>query len=121
MNNQGDCLGKAETGWRIKWRKFWGKVWEHFFGDIPNIHESKTIEFRDNKPFYIASFVDDSFYIGVGFHTEWLVILRRTTLHKLIFWYLWRFAYGEWFGLRRYLFYKFLHRRCEKIKKFGKK
>ena len=33
---------------------------------------------------------------------------------KLALWYLWRWAWGEWFGLRRSLFYWDLHRRCKK-------
>lgn len=29
---------------------------------------------------------------------------------RMAVWYLWRWAVGEWFGLRRWLFYKRLHR-----------
>jgi len=126
MNNQGDCFGNVETrSWRPKWRRFWWGVWGYFFGDVPNNHKSTTIQYLINKrgkkeKLHVAMFCNDAFDICIGYPNQWRICLRRKALCRLIFWYLWLFAYGEWFGLRRYLYYKFLYRRCKRIKKFGK-
>lgn len=34
---------------------------------------------------------------------------------KLALWYLWRWTWGEWFGLRRWLFYRHLHWQVKKM------
>lgn len=42
--------------------------------------------------------------------------LRTEHFRRLALWYLWRWAWGEWFGLRRRLFYWRLHRQVESYK-----
>ena len=43
------------------------------------------------------------------------LMIAAEDFRKLALWYLWRWAWGEWFGLRRRLFYVNLHRRVEKM------
>ena len=49
-------------------------------------------------------------------HSQWSLFMAAEDFRKLALWYLWRWAWGEWFGLRRKLFYWDLHRRCEKMR-----
>jgi hypothetical protein len=66
---------------------------------------------------YVCSFQNDAGEIWLGVEWEgtgsykWTFSLNATTFRKLAWWYLWRWAVGEWFGLRRRLFYLDLHRR----------
>ena len=46
---------------------------------------------------------------------RWVFSCRAEHFRKMALWYLWRWASGEWFGLRRWLYYKDLHRRCERF------
>ncbi len=44
-------------------------------------------------------------------HDSTVVYVPATVFRRMAIWYLWRWAVGEWFGLRRWLFYKRLHRK----------
>jgi len=119
--NQGMCCKNK----RSRWTKFWNNLWNKLFGEIPNWHEFVVLKKIKNlkgetENLYVAEFLNDSYEIGIGFPDKWLVILRREYFHKLILWYIWRWIWGEWFGLRRWLFYKFLSLRVKKYSKFGK-
>ncbi len=46
---------------------------------------------------------------------KWLFSCKAKHFRHMALWYLWRWAWGEWFGLRRWLYYKDLHRRCERF------
>lgn len=59
---------------------------------------------------YVFSFLNDSFEIGIGYPSQWNTILRRETIHKFIRWYLFKYVFIEWLGIRRWLWYKLLHR-----------
>lgn len=69
-----------------------------------------------------ASFLNDAFEIWIGeTYTDgdvesggWKFSCRTEVFRRLALWYLWRWAWGEWFGLRRKLFYWDLRRRCRK-------
>lgn len=71
-----------------------------------------------------ASFNNDAFEIWLGtkyieherVDEQWEFHDRTEVFRRIALWYLWRWAWGEWFGLRRWLYYKNLHRRCEKVK-----
>ena len=72
---------------------------------------------------YAARFGNDAFEIWVAEQSiergekqdeRWVFHCRATTFRKIAFWYLWRWAWGEWFSLRRRLYYWDLHRRCQK-------
>lgn len=58
----------------------------------------------------VFSFLNDSFEIGIGWPNKWHCILRREAIHRFIWWYLRQWAFGEWFGLRRAIWYWLLSR-----------
>lgn len=66
---------------------------------------------------YSIRFDNDAFdvWISTQFSDEsqsdTLCVMAAEDFRKLALWFLWRWAWGEWFGLRRWLFYKDLHRR----------
>lgn len=60
---------------------------------------------------YVACLLNDAHEIWFGYPRKWLLHMSRRDFHKVIRWYLWRWARGEWFGIRRKLFYVLLHRR----------
>jgi hypothetical protein len=61
---------------------------------------------------HVFSFLDDSFSIGIGWPDRWHCILHRPVVHAFIRWYLRQWIFGEWFGLRRVIWYWLLRRRC---------
>lgn len=90
--------------------------WEHS-GYIPAPRMSGERE----KVYYSASFEDDAFVIGINERYDyfqqgewnrndrWKLLIDANIFRRMALWYLWRWTYGEWFGLRRWLFYKWLH------------
>jgi hypothetical protein len=68
----------------------------------------------------VFTFLDDSFKIGIGWPSKWHCILRREVIHTFIWWYLRQWAFGEWFGVRRWLWYKLLHRRVARSRMHAK-
>ena len=93
-------------------------------GSVPNSWASKT--FRTSRPsgvvggttHYHVRFADDAF--GVIGWRAWkdnpgedeqaiCVNMQAPVFRRVALWYLWRWAAGEWFGLRRWLFYRHLH------------
>ena len=85
---------------------------------VPLNHKTLYVPEGDSK--YVFSFLNDSFEIGIGWPNKWHGIYRREVIRKFVFWYLFQWSICEWFGLRRWLWYKLLHRRVESYKKFGK-
>lgn len=69
----------------------------------------------------VVMFSNDAFEIGFGWPNRWHMFYRREDFHRIIFWYLRQWAFGEWFGLRRIIWYWLLHRRCERHNKYGLK
>lgn len=78
----------------------------------------------------VARFLNDAFEIGIGVKyvergkvdEAWKYIDSTKIFRYFALWYLWRWAWGEWFGLRRWLFYKDLHRRVEsRLLKYSKR
>lgn len=95
-------------------------------GSVPNSWASKT--FTTSRPsgvdggttHYHIRFADDAF--GVIGWRAWsdnpdedeqavCVNMQAPIFRKVALWYLWRWFVGEWFGLRRWLFYKNLNRK----------
>lgn len=65
----------------------------------------------------VFAFLNDSFEIGIGWRERWHAIIRRETIHRFIWWYLRQWAFGEWLGVRRWLWYKLLHRQVERSRR----
>ena len=49
-----------------------------------------------------------------GMHERWQFHCSTRVFRRIAVWYLWRWAWGEWFGLRRKLFYWDLKRRVNR-------
>ena len=67
-----------------------------------------------------ATFQNDAFEIWIASQEyenyqlvvdQWDTHMPAWVFRRFAAWYLWRWAWGEWFGLRRWMFYALLHRR----------
>ncbi|MBP9839983.1 MAG: hypothetical protein KBC44_03355 [Candidatus Pacebacteria bacterium] len=70
---------------------------------------------------YVVVFEEDSSALGFGYPDEWKLFIDRKNFHKVVRWYLKQWAWGDWFGVRRWLWYKLLHRKVERTIAIGKK
>lgn len=74
----------------------------------------------DHRSFYrgerVLSFVNDGWDIGVGTADEWIYIFRRDEFRWMVFTYLKAWALKDWFGLRSWLWFKLLTRKCARFK-----
>lgn len=59
--------------------------------------------------------IGETYQEGEHVDDRWKWHCSTKTFKKLALWYLWRWAWGDWFGLRRKLFYWFLHRDVVKM------
>lgn len=63
---------------------------------------------------YSMRFGNDAFDVWISTQysdekkSKYTCVMAAEDFRKLALWYLWRWVVGEWFGLRRWLFYKFL-------------
>ena len=91
-------------------------------GGPPNDWRAVTVvDRRESSPgcqkSHTMGFTNDAFELVIGTTYDEgkthdsvnNLIIRVEPFRKLALWYLWRWAWGEWFGLRRWLFYKWLH------------
>jgi hypothetical protein len=124
-------------GWRHRWRyrlASWRvrlREWlledgaNRGLGGPPNNWQSIKIaaESYGGNADYSARFGDDasSIMIWVRYTDEqkgdgrWLADFRPAVFRRMALWYLWRWAYGEWFGLRRWVYYRWLRRHVAKM------
>jgi len=87
---------------------------EKWCGNVTVPLSQRTMEYKDPQGCdYVFSFVD-AFEIGIGYPDKWLCLLRREAVNKFIWWYLRQWAFGEWFGLRRVVWYCLLHRKVNR-------
>lgn len=73
--------------------------------------DHRTLRVPNDGCEYVFGFLNDSFEIGIGWPDRWHGIYRREVIHRFIWWYLRQWVFGEWFGLRRWIWYKLLNRR----------
>lgn len=69
----------------------------------------------------IVSFENDSGELGFGYPDKWKMFIDRKDFHIIVRWYLKQWSWGEWFGLRRWIWYKLLHRRVEATMRANKR
>lgn len=95
-------------------------------GGPPNNWQSVAAREMDNgigHAEYGARFGDDATTVMLhvrytddpGDQGRWLAAIPVVVFRRFALWYLWRWAYGEWFGLRRRLFYRWLHRHVARM------
>lgn len=82
-------------------------------GGPPNMHR-QTGDIQGRDATYRGAFNNDAHefwieheYPGAG--PRWAFSCDASVFRRLALFYLWRWAWGEWFGLRRWLFYRYLH------------
>jgi len=78
---------------------------------MPLDHES----FKwDDMGTRVVAFTNDAHEISFGVMEQWQFSTSRKNFHKVIRWYLGKWIFTEWFGLRRTLWYFLLKRRVQK-------
>lgn len=73
---------------------------------------------------YRGVFLNDAGEIGIsidypGEGERWAAMVPANAFRAIALWYVWRFAYGEWFGMRRRLYYRWLHWHVGKMRRTG--
>ena len=77
---------------------------------------------KDNGAERIAVVLNDGFELGMGTPEEWYIMVRRDNAHRLAWFILWHWwIAGEWFGLRRTLWYWALNKRVSRYRRYGVK
>lgn len=71
----------------------------------------RTFRYVNNHCDHVVMFSNDAFELGFGYPDEWHMFIRRESFHKIIRWYLKQWIVSEWCGIRRWAWYKLLHRR----------
>ena len=69
---------------------------------------------------YRGAFLNDAGEIGIaveypGEESRWAAIIPANAFRRIALWYVARWACGEWFGLRRRLYYRWLHRHVARM------
>lgn len=64
----------------------------------------------------VFSLLNDAHEIWFGYPDRWKFHISRKDFHKVIRWYLKRYIFGEWLGIRRKIYYKLLSRRVKRYK-----
>lgn len=71
---------------------------------------------------FAARFDNDGFDLSIDTkydddkRSRIVLCMAAVDFRRIALWYLWRWGWGEWFGLRRWLFYKRLHRKVSRYK-----
>ncbi|MFH1634148.1 MAG: hypothetical protein ABIG63_09075, partial [Chloroflexota bacterium] len=130
MNDQANQIleGTGKTSrWRRRLRELPGRIrrWalEDRAGDglggPPNNWRASPKVDGGHGCAYKLRFCNDGHEMGIaiydladGMSSSWLGIVPIRAFRPLVWWYIWRWAWGEWFGLRRKLFYRHLHRQA---------
>jgi len=98
--------------WQNKFRKGWFErmVFEMLgdhtcggWGDVPLSWASMDVKSRDCE--YVIAFKNDAFEIGLGYPDRWRIFMPRNVFLRFSLWYLWKWGWSEWFGIRRKLWY----------------
>jgi hypothetical protein len=72
-------------------------------------------------PMFVASAANDGHELFLGYMSEWLFHCTRKDARRLAWWILLRWwAAGEWFGLRRAVWYWALFRRVDRTRIAGR-
>lgn len=86
---------------------------------VPLDHRTLRVQEKDGCE-YVFCILNDAFEVGIGYPNKWHGLYRREVFHRMIFWYLRQWIFGEWLGIRRWIWYKLLHARCKRHSAVGK-
>lgn len=90
----------------------------------PADHE--TLHFGDidqdtKKPMLVASVSNDAFELYIGYPSQWQMSMKAKDARRLARFIIWAWwIKGEWFGLRRALWYSALNYKIKKMNKFNR-
>lgn len=112
----------SETGW-TKFRWYFRSGWlERFLYHVASQqwcgsdHEPldhRHLQFESDGVKRVFSFFDGVHEVGIGYPTEWQVIMRSRDFNRMVRWYLWHRVVTDWLGFRTRLWYWLLHRRIQ--------
>ncbi len=81
-----------------------------------------TFRWEDMGCKRVASVTNDAFELYIGRPDEWWGSIRREQARRLAWFILWRWwVRGEWFGLRRAIWYWALNKRCARYRQMAKR
>ena len=127
-------MKKKPSRTRFNWRWYWPRLRAWLLEDRPgaglggppnNWQSAKIVPTRTSGDtgveYTYIGFRNDAFEIWIGKKYNdsadtWMGFVSAPTFRRMAIWYLWRWAWGEWFGLRRKLFYWDLNRRVRSWK-----
>lgn len=97
------------------------KLGGEWCGNVCPPADMETIHWTEMGCERVATITNDGFELSIGRPDEWWGSIRREHARRLAWFILWRWwIRGEWFGLRRAIWYWLLHRRCERSNRLGK-
>lgn len=101
---------KSLTSVRFWENKLYDLLGYRLVGNTVPPLDNTTLHYHDDGIHWVASITEDAHEVGLGYYDEWKMFINRPQFHKIIRWYLWQWSVHDWFGLRRWLWYKLLHR-----------
>lgn len=78
--------------------------------------DNDGFDYNEGGAAFVVRFNNDAHELWFGFPNEWRMSMTRRSFHAIMRWYLSRWTFGEWFGLKRWLWYKLLHRRVNRYR-----
>lgn len=83
----------------------------------PGDHMSLKIPFENSEEYRVYHIGEDGHTLWIGFRDDWHWHMDRPDAHKVAKFIIWDWwIKAEWFGLRRWAYYKALHRAVNKYK-----
>jgi hypothetical protein len=97
------------------------KLGGEWCGNVCPPGDMETLRWVEQGKECVASVWNDGFELMVGSPSRWEWSIRREYAPRLAWFILWHWwIRWEWFGLRRFLWYWLLHRKCERSNRLGK-
>jgi len=105
---------------KIKWffseQMLYSLLSEKWCGNDNPPLDHKSLTIKSDGINEVIAFAEDAGRIGLGYPDKWHHTYRRKDFNKFIRWYLWQLIWYDMCGLRSFIWWKLLHRRCNKHK-----
>ena len=76
--------------------------------------------FNDDGESTVVALQNDASEVSFGYSDRWEFHMSRKQFHKVMRWYFIQWSWGEWFGLRRWLWFWLLHRHVNARRRYGR-
>lgn len=93
--------------------------YDGFYTHPPLDHRKMYIHKGDYR--MVVCLNNDGGETWIGTENEWHTHMKNEEFRKVCFWFLWTWAWIDWFGLRSWVWYKLLHRRVNRAMPKDKK